>query len=176
MAINKVQYGSNVLIDLTSDTVTADSLKTGITAHDKSGAVITGTMSSGGGGLPTGFSAIATGSHTISSNVIGSNTFTVTHNLGVVPDMFLFYADGNIAQTYSMIYAMRSSAFTWRGSSYTTLMGYHGNSTTSMTYTQVTSSYGIKTLTSTQATITSYNTSTSYGWRSGKYKWIAIKF
>lgn len=43
MAINKVIYGGNILIDLTTDTVTADKLASGITAHDKSGAVITGT-------------------------------------------------------------------------------------------------------------------------------------
>lgn len=41
--INKVVYGGKTLIDLTSDTVTAENLHTGITAHDKSGAVITGT-------------------------------------------------------------------------------------------------------------------------------------
>lgn len=41
--VNKIIYGGNVLIDLTSDTVTTDKLKSGITAHDKSGAVITGT-------------------------------------------------------------------------------------------------------------------------------------
>ena len=43
MAINKVVYGTNVLIDLTADTVSADKLMMGITAHDKSGAAITGT-------------------------------------------------------------------------------------------------------------------------------------
>lgn len=43
MAINKVIYGGNTLIDLTSDTITADQLKKGVTAHDKSGAIITGT-------------------------------------------------------------------------------------------------------------------------------------
>lgn len=43
MAINKVIYGGNVLIDLTTDTVTADKLASGITAHDKSGKTITGT-------------------------------------------------------------------------------------------------------------------------------------
>ena len=40
---NKVIYGSTVLIDLTADTVTADKILTGFTAHDQSGAVITGT-------------------------------------------------------------------------------------------------------------------------------------
>ena len=43
MAINKVIYGGNTLIDLTADTITASDLKDGVTAHDKSGAVITGT-------------------------------------------------------------------------------------------------------------------------------------
>jgi hypothetical protein len=43
MAINKVIYGGNTLIDLTADTVTADKLAKGVTAHDKSGATITGT-------------------------------------------------------------------------------------------------------------------------------------
>ena len=41
--INKVIYGGNTLIDLTADTVTPDKLAEGITAHDKSGAIITGT-------------------------------------------------------------------------------------------------------------------------------------
>lgn len=44
MAINKVVYGSNTLIDLTGDTVTADSMLSGIKAHSKSGDVVTGTI------------------------------------------------------------------------------------------------------------------------------------
>lgn len=43
MAVNKVIYGGNTLIDLTGDTVTPDKLAKNVTAHDKSGAVITGT-------------------------------------------------------------------------------------------------------------------------------------
>ena len=42
-SINKVIYGGRTLIDLTGDTVTADKLLDGATAHDKSGATITGT-------------------------------------------------------------------------------------------------------------------------------------
>lgn len=45
MAYNKVIYGSTVLIDLTADTVTADKILTSYTAHDASGASITGTCS-----------------------------------------------------------------------------------------------------------------------------------
>lgn len=43
MATNKVIYGETVLIDLTGDTVSADKLATGLTAHDKTGTKITGT-------------------------------------------------------------------------------------------------------------------------------------
>lgn len=43
MAINKIVYGGNTLIDLTSDTVAVDNLLSGYTAHDRSGAIITGT-------------------------------------------------------------------------------------------------------------------------------------
>ena len=41
--INKVVYDGNVLIDLTGDTVAPDKLLSGFKAHDKSGAIITGT-------------------------------------------------------------------------------------------------------------------------------------
>ena len=41
---NKVVYNDNVLIDLTADTVDAENLMTGYTAHDKSGTLITGTL------------------------------------------------------------------------------------------------------------------------------------
>ena len=41
--INKVVYGQTTLLDLTSDTVTAAHIDIGYTAHDASGAVITGT-------------------------------------------------------------------------------------------------------------------------------------
>ncbi|MCQ2220063.1 MAG: hypothetical protein MJZ12_01645 [Prevotella sp.] len=40
---NKVVYGGKTLIDLTGDTVEADKILSGYTAHDKSGAAITGS-------------------------------------------------------------------------------------------------------------------------------------
>lgn len=43
MAVNKVVYGDDVKIDLTGDSVTPETLAKGITAHDKSGEIITGT-------------------------------------------------------------------------------------------------------------------------------------
>lgn len=48
MAVNKVvintENGAETIIDLTRDTVTASTLVKGVTAHDKTGAKITGTM------------------------------------------------------------------------------------------------------------------------------------
>lgn len=43
MAKNKIIFGDTVLIDLTADSVTKDKILTGYTAHDASGAQITGT-------------------------------------------------------------------------------------------------------------------------------------
>lgn len=40
--VNKVIYGNDTLIDISGDTVTAAKILTGYTAHDKSGAPITG--------------------------------------------------------------------------------------------------------------------------------------
>lgn len=40
---NKVIFGDTVLIDLTADTVTKDKILAGFTAHDQTGAAITGT-------------------------------------------------------------------------------------------------------------------------------------
>lgn len=44
MAVNKVIYGGETLIDLTGDTLTPETLQKGITGHDASGNPITGTM------------------------------------------------------------------------------------------------------------------------------------
>ena len=63
MAYNKVIYDGMTLIDLTSDTVTANTMLSGATAHDRSGASITGSVT---------FSTIYTGSSDPSSS-LGSN-------------------------------------------------------------------------------------------------------
>lgn len=47
MPVNKIVYGGNTLIDLSNDTVAPEGLLTGITAHDRSGAIITGTLVAG---------------------------------------------------------------------------------------------------------------------------------
>ena len=70
MAVNKVVLGEDTLIDLTGDTVSADKLSKGITAHNMAGEPIVGTMEAGGGGP----SYTAGDGITIdSSNVISNN-------------------------------------------------------------------------------------------------------
>lgn len=44
MAVNKVVYSGQTLVDLTADSVTADTLMEGVTAHDASGEEIVGTL------------------------------------------------------------------------------------------------------------------------------------
>lgn len=70
MGINKVQYGNTTLIDLTADTVTADKLMQGYTAHDRTGALITGAATGGidGDNLEYGLSLV--GSAIVGSSVI----------------------------------------------------------------------------------------------------------
>ena len=76
MAINKVIYSGNTLIDLTGDTVTPDTLSEGVTAHNAKGEPITGTMVAGGGdsALPNGYSRVDyiqfTGEQTIDTGCI----------------------------------------------------------------------------------------------------------
>ena len=47
MSVNKVIYGGRTLIDLSSDTVTPDTLLKGVTAHKKDGSIITGNVITG---------------------------------------------------------------------------------------------------------------------------------
>ena len=76
MANNKVQLANGlVLIDLTSDTVDAAHLAEGYTAHDASGAAITGTMS-GGGGLSLTVVGGTTQPSSPTENTIWVNTST----------------------------------------------------------------------------------------------------
>lgn len=44
MAVSKVNYGNDTLIDLTEDTVTPSNLMKGATAHDSAGNIITGVL------------------------------------------------------------------------------------------------------------------------------------
>ena len=51
MGVSKVELSNGeTLVDLTKDTVTAETLGEGATAHNSKGEEIVGTMKSGGGG------------------------------------------------------------------------------------------------------------------------------
>lgn len=47
MAINKVVYDGNTLIDLTSDTITVSDVVSGVTFHLRDGSVASGTITDG---------------------------------------------------------------------------------------------------------------------------------
>lgn len=101
---NKVIYGGNVLIDLTSDTVTADKLASGITAHDKSGAVITGTST---------YDADTSDANAVAAEILTSKTAYVNGNkvTGTMPN--------NGAAT---------GTITTKAQQYTIPQGYHDGS------------------------------------------------
>jgi hypothetical protein len=87
MANNKIQLASGVvLLDLTSDTVDAAHLADGYTAHDKSGAVITGTMSGG----PTSADAIL-----IATAPSGSTVTATKGGTTLAPTLWTTEADAN---------------------------------------------------------------------------------
>ena len=63
--VNKVVYGGETLIDLTSDTVDAAHLLKNITAHDKSGAPVTGACE---------YDAKTTDATAVASEILSSKT------------------------------------------------------------------------------------------------------
>ena len=97
---NLVKYGSNTLIDLTGDTVTAATLAQGYTAHDASGAPITGSMTSG-----TMIIRDETDSHGgtiryITAGDVVTGTVQITQN-GTVDVAQYADADVNVPPTYT---------------------------------------------------------------------------
>ena len=83
MAVNKVNFGGNTLIDLTGDTLeSAEQLLKGIIAHAKDGSQIVGVLEAGGGGANN----VSFGTYTAAGG--GSNK--VEHALGATPAALLF--------------------------------------------------------------------------------------
>lgn len=101
---NKIIFGGNVLIDLTADTVTPSSLAYGVTAHDKSGAPITGTST---------FDADTSDANAIASQLLLNKTAYVNGNkiTGTMPNR------GAVSGTIST-----------KAGTYTILQGYHDGS------------------------------------------------
>lgn len=83
MAVNKVNFGGNTLIDLTGDTLdSAEQLLKGIIAHAKDGSVITGQMEAGGSGM-----TVIQGTFTCAENTM---SYEVVHNLGKIPKIWCY--------------------------------------------------------------------------------------
>ena len=92
MAVNKVIYGSDTLIDLTADTVTADKLKEGETAHSADGELITGTMSGG--------TTIHTDTYTPAVNT-SANDMGASHNYRYVDTSGMIKPSGTTSASYT---------------------------------------------------------------------------
>lgn len=77
--INKVVYDGNVLIDLTGDTVTTNTMLSGATAHDASGAPITGACT---------YDSDTTDATALVAEVLDSKTFYARGNklTGIMPN------------------------------------------------------------------------------------------
>lgn len=101
---NKIIYGGQTLIDLTADTVTADKLAEGITAHDKSGAVITGT------------------------NTYDSDTTDATAAVAEVLATKTFYARGSKLTGTMPNNGSVTGSITTKAQEYTIAQGYHDGS------------------------------------------------
>lgn len=82
MAISKVVYGGNTLLDLTGDTVTASALASGYTAHGADGESITGSMAVqhlySGSGTPSSSTGITGDVYIRVQSVSSGDTVTLT--------------------------------------------------------------------------------------------------
>lgn len=95
MAVNKVVYGTTVLVDLTNDTVTADTLKKGSTAHNSAGELITGTYEGSGGSVET---CTVTAEEYVSASIYYVDPITGTLIKG---EFFSYYDDAY--KTYTVL-------------------------------------------------------------------------
>lgn len=80
---NKINLGNTILIDLTNDTINSNSLYNGLTAHDSTGNIITGTAEITAQGnkliMPTG---LVTQPNDLTTEIeeiqIGTTTYTIS--------------------------------------------------------------------------------------------------
>jgi len=126
MAVNKVIYGSDVLIDLTDDTVNESSLKQGYTAHDCHGNLITGehveSGGSSGAGLPdiieAGNTPIWSKSCNVSTNssstsvkqlFSGSSVYFKAPKSGTYRFNFTGWTNATSGEKYARVYLSKNS-------------------------------------------------------------------
>lgn len=192
MAINKVIYGGTTLIDLSGDSLaSADQLMQGVTAHDRTGALITGTATGGGG---TSGLEYEEGTWSPSEDINRPTiNFTNTHSeapayisISDVSDNSTIPTYSNVGWTYIDIEKLTGSSFPYsttvvRYGYYVTVYRQTSNvvSYSYMFYyssnTQGSSSSGYPRYWATESWFKPYTNSLSRYWYANRtYKWIAV--
>ena len=126
MAVNKVTYGGETLIDLTGDTVTADKLAQGITAHDASGAEIIGTLVASASKLAIG---------TISPDA--AKEVTVTHGLGVTPSFAILLSTADYASSTYNAFNIKDTTGKLTSGTWRRTNSWYAHTSTQLQETQV---------------------------------------
>lgn len=191
MAVNKVVYDGNTLIDITSTTATADKILAGFGCFGADGTWIDGTATSGGG---SGY-AYETGTYTPSEDASRLTIdFSSTHSeapilaacvdqssasgassnsivLWVYFDPYKLFGAGFPYSTSALRYAVNYYSYRGSGSSITQsgyVCQYNSSNTSS-------SSVSYPRYWATESAIYPYSNSTSRYFRSGRtYKWVAV--
>lgn len=126
MAVNKVEYNGNVLIDLTGDTITPDKLVKGITAHNAKGEAIIGTHECSSGSSDNNCEAYHITSTSNTIRFQGSGTIKVWgygyHSQSTYSKtVYAFVGDGYYTSSYYGVPSKTSK--TWSLNSDGTLSG-----------------------------------------------------
>lgn len=158
------------ILDEDAENLIPENIKEGVTILGVEGEL-------SGGGLPTNIASFKAGTAMFATNFSSSSPKTINHNMGQIPDLIMFWHNGNIAQTQTMLWSLWSSQIEYRSGN-DVIYSYHSTSATSLT-TGWTSTYGLvagvfSNITDSSFTIGTLQTSTY--WRAGEYNWIAIKF
>ena len=164
MGVNKIILNGENLIDLTG--VTINSAYKGKIFHTKYGDRVEGKLNKN----------IAMGSITLASDIGGASTssFTITHNLGVVPSRIIVWAATDMPDTYTMLASLfvTDAKNIWRAG-HQTYNWYHGTSDSSVSASSLATSSAYRASVD-EYTATFKSHSSSYMWKAGTYYWMTF--